>query len=221
MCRAKRFGMAVLALLWWTGVVTVHVAAQTPEAQTMALQQQRGLLALQRGDVASAMGALRAPARAGHAPSQSLLAYILERADLVAEAVPLWTAAAAQGDADAHAGLGSLYQSGRGVIKDEKLALRHFSEAAARGHAASVELVAQAWLQGQLGAHAAADPDSAQAALLRAAEQGHLASADALAGAYRSGRWGLKVDLQQAQAWQDRAKRLRDQRASAVTKAPP
>jgi uncharacterized protein len=200
-----------------SGVIALVLGCGLAQAQepTFAQQHQRGLLALQRGDVAAAMSTLRAPAKAGHAASQALLGLIFDRADMAADAAALWQAAAAQGDADAHAGLASLYQSGRGVAKDEKRALRHFSEAAARGHAASVELVAQAWLQGQLGTDAAADPEGARLAVLRAAEQGHLASADALAAAYRSGRFGLPVDPALAQSWQERAKRWREQRAVA------
>lgn len=161
------------------------------------------------------MQALRGPARAGHAPSQTLLAYILERADFAAEAAQLWRDAAAQGDAEAHAGLANLLFTGRGVAKDEKLALQHFSEAAARGHAAAAETVATAWLTGQMGARAEEQPEQARAAVLRAAQQGHLPSADALVQAYRSGRWGLGPDEREAQAWQLRAAAWRQQRAAA------
>ena len=160
------------------------------------------------------MAALRAPAQAGHAPSQSLLGFILDRIDMVDDAARLWHAAAAQGDAEAHVGLGSLYQTGRGVAKNEKLALFHFSEAAARGHAAAIEVVATAWLKRELGADAAADPATALAAVQRAAGQGHLPSVDALVLAHRSGRWGLPVDEAQALAWQARAAVLRQQRAA-------
>jgi hypothetical protein len=79
--------------------------------------------------------------------------------------------------------------------------------------------VAQAWLQGQLGADAAAEPASARAAVLRAAELGHLASADALAAGHRSGRFGLALDPVQARAWEQRANRWREQRAIASAKA--
>lgn len=196
------------------------VAAFALPAQAAAPEDhQRGLLALQRGDVGAAMQALRAPARAGHAPSQSLLAYILDRADFAAEAAQLWRDAAAQGDAEAHAGLANLHLMGRGVAKDEKLALQHFSEAAARGHAAAVEVVATAWLMGELGTKADQQPELARAAVLRAAEQGHLASAEALAAAYRSGRWGLVADEGQARSWQTRAAAWRQKRAEPPASA--
>jgi hypothetical protein len=180
---------------------------------------QRGLQAYQRGDVAGAMSALRAPAKAGHAPSLSLLGFLLDRADFTAEAAALWQRAAAMGDAEAHAGLANLYLEGRGFAKDEKLALQHFSEAAVRGHAAAIEAVATAWLRGQLGADAAAQPEQALAAIVRAAEQGHLACADALAAAYRDGRYGLARDAGLAASWQARAAAWRAQRASVATTA--
>lgn len=176
---------------------------------------QRGLLAYQRGDMAGAMQALRAPAQAGHVASLSLLGFILERADFSAEAARLWQQAAARGDADAHAGLANLYLTGRGLAKDEKAALRHFSEAAAQGHAAAAEALANAWLRGQLGTDARADPAAARKAIERAAGQGHLASAEALAAAYRQGELGLQRDETQAAAWTARAESWRQQRASA------
>lgn len=179
----------------------------------------RGLLAYQRGDIAAAMTTLRSAATAGHAPSQALLAYILEQANFSAEALALYRDAAAQDDPEGHAGLANLYLTGRGVAKDEKLALAHFSKAAERGHASSIEVLASAYLNKQHGL----DPDgrdatAAQAALRRAAERGHLASAEALARAYRSGGLGLTADAAQATAWQARAAELRKQQAAPTAK---
>jgi TPR repeat protein len=181
-----------------------------------------GLQAYQRGDVASAMGLLRAPARAGHAGSQTLLAFILERADLADEAARLYTQAAAQGDADAHAALADLYLTGRGVAKDEKRALEHFSKAAQLGHAASIEVLASAHLKGTMGLGSdPRDNSAAVGALRRAADQGHLVSVEALAQAYRRGGFGLEADAAQAAAWQARADELRRQRAGPPAKARP
>jgi TPR repeat protein len=196
------------------------IGASSPAPAAPADEHQRGLLAYQRGDVSGAMAALRPLAAAGHAPSQSLLGFILERADFSEQAAPLWRAAAEQGDAEAHAGLANLYLTGRGVAKDEKRALQHFSEAAARGHALAIEVVATAWLKGEMGADAKADPVAARAALTRAAEQGHLPSADALAQAWRLGQYGLQPDAAQAAQWQARAAQWRQQRAAVVPAKP-
>ncbi|HOX66740.1 MAG TPA: tetratricopeptide repeat protein [Burkholderiaceae bacterium] len=179
----------------------------------------RGVLAYQRGDVVAAMSALREPARAGYAPSQALLAFILDRSDFSEEAFRLYRDAAAQNDAEGHAGLASLYFAGRGVAKDEKLALEHFSKAADLGHAASIETVANAFLKRQMGLDAdGPDGAAAVAALTRAAGQDHVASAEALARAYQSGRYGLAADPAQAANWQARAVAIRKKQAAPVAK---
>ncbi len=180
---------------------------------------QRGQLAYQRGDVVGAMSTLRPAAAAGHAPSQSLLAYILDRADFGDEALPLYRAAAAQDDAEGHAGLADRYLTGRGVAKDEKLALQHFSKAAALGHAMAIEVIADAWLKGRFGLDANADPARARVALLLAAERQHLPSADAIAQAYLRGSFGLPVDEAEAARWQARSDLWRKQRSQGTAKA--
>ena len=112
---------------------------------------QRGLLAWQRGDVATAMRALRPAADAGHLPSQTLLAFILDQAGFADDATRLYKAAAEQGDAEGHAGLAAAYQGGRGIAKDEKQAALHFSKAAELGHAPSMVVLARAYRNGELG----------------------------------------------------------------------
>lgn len=204
-----------LALLLW--------ACATLAAAAPADDHQRGLLAYHRGDVVGAMSALRPAAKAGHAPSQALLALILDRADFSDEAFALYRDAAAQDDAEGHMGAGNAYLTGRGVAKDEKRALQHFSKAADLGHASAIEVVAEAHIKGQMGL-ASAPPDEALAAVRRAADRGHLMSIEALAQAYRSGggsgRWGLAADPAQATAWQAKATQLKAQRA-AVKPVPP
>lgn len=194
-------------------VLAVSLAQAAP-----ADDYDRGLQAYRSGDVTTAMTVLRPGAKAGHPASQSLLAFILDNADFVEEATSLFKQAAAQDDPDAHSGLGNFYLTGRGVAKDEKQALLHFSKAAALGHALSVQVVATAYLKRQMGADAAADPQAAQQAVLRAAAHGHLPSVDALVEAYRSGRWGLPVDEAQAAQWQAKAAALRKERSPAPVK---
>ncbi|MBL8351364.1 MAG: sel1 repeat family protein [Burkholderiaceae bacterium] len=159
------------------------------------------------------MAALKPAAQAGHAPSQTLLAFILDRADFVDEAARYYRDAAALGDAEGHAGLANAHLTGRGVAKDEKLAAAHFSKAAELGHAASIELLATAWSRNQLGLDANANPAAALSALQRAADAGHLPSTEALARAYQGGGLGLAPDAAEAARWQARATELRKQRA--------
>ena len=111
----------------------------------------RGLEAYHRGDVAAAMSVLRAPAKAGHAPSQALLAFMLDRGDFVEEAAALYRQAAAQDDTDALYALANFHLTGRGVAKDEKQALALFSKAAELGHAASAQVLADARARGLMG----------------------------------------------------------------------
>lgn len=180
----------------------------------------RGLEAFNRGDVTTAMTVLRAPAKASHVASQTLLAFILDRADFPEEAARLYREAAAQGDAEAHAGLGNLHLAGRGISKDEKQAVVHFSKAAELGHVPSIHALADAYLRGQMGLDKASRDDSRAVAVLRqAAEKGHLPAAEALALAYRSGEWGLAADTVAAAQWQSRVNELRKQRPGAASKA--
>lgn len=188
---------------WPIGACGVLLLGALQAHGAPADEHQRGLGAYHRGDVVAAMAALRPAARAGHAPSQALLAFLLERADLVEEAAALYAAAAAQDDAEGLVGLAQLRLEGRGVAKDEKQALVHFSKAAALGHVAAAEHVAMAWLDGRWGADAAAEPARAAAALRRAAELGHGRSIEALA---RPGGGPLAgvVDTDEATRWQQR-----------------
>jgi len=181
---------------------------------------QRALQAYQRGDVTGAMTLLRGPARAGHAASQTLLAYILNHAGFSDEAAQLYRDAAAQDDAEGHAGLAAMYLAGRGIAKDEKLVLQHFSKAADLGHAASIDLLASAYLNKQYGLEPEGrDAAAALAAWRRASQQGHLASAEALARAYQTGQSGVAADAAQAAAWQARAAELRKRQAAPAARA--
>ena len=200
---------------WWHGgaVVAMWVGSGAVLA-TAADDHRRGLQAYQRGDVVAAMAALRGAAAAGHAPAQSLLAFILDRADFAVEALQLYRSAAAQDDAEGHAGLALMALTGRGIAKDENLALQHFSKAADLGHAASIQALAGAYLKNQLGLDAEGrDATAALHAWRRAAEQGDAPSADALARAYQAGRHGVAADAGQAASWQARAAAIRKQHA--------
>lgn len=188
------------------------VAFATPDED-----YQRGLTAYHRGDVSTAIGALRPAAAAGHAPSQALLAFVYERAGEVDRAVPLYRDAAAQGLPDAQVRWAEMLLAGQGVAKDEKAAFEQFSKAAAQGHRHAVEVVATAWLKGQWGADERAEPAAARAAVQRAADGGHLPSAEALAAAYRSGRFGVDLDPAQASRWDTQVSAWRRQRAPAAS----
>lgn len=205
----------------WQGMASVIGAQLLCVAVAMASADddyRRGLAAFQRGDVVAAMSTLRPGASAGHAPSQSLLAFILDRADFTEEAATLYRAAAAHGDAEAHAGLANLLLTGRGIAKDEKAAFEHFSKAAQLGHELSIQVVADAYLKNQFGQSAAREPAVAREALERAAGRGHLAAAEALVDACRSGGLGQAADPACEAAWRQRVAEIKRQRIGAPAK---
>lgn len=193
-------------------MLLIALAGASAAGAAPADDHARGVQAYQRGDVVGAMRELGRAADAGYVPSQTMLAFILDRADFAAEAARLYRAAAERDDADGHAGLAGAYLTGRGIAKDEKAAWRHFSKAADLGHAASIEQVADAHRLRRMP-EGMDSPEAARAALLRAAERGHLASIDALAQAHASGAFGLAPDAAQAERWRARAETLRRQRA--------
>ncbi len=205
---------------WRTAALCGLALASVPCAAAPEDDFRRGQQSYQRGDVVGAMAALRPAADAGHAPSMSLLAFILDRAGFDADALRWYRAATEKDDAEGHAGLANFYLTGRGVAKDEKAAFRHFSKAAEKGHALSIEVVAGAYLGSALAAAAPADDGAALVALERAALRNHLPSVDALALAHQSGQRGARIDAQQAEVWRTRAADLRRLRA-APPPAPP
>lgn len=157
--------MASLRLLRATMLAALLAPLALPGASAAPEDEhRRGLEAYHRGDVAAAMTILRAPARAGHAPSQSLLAFMLDRGDFVDEAAQLYAQAAAQDDTEALYALANFHLTGRGVAKDEKRAVALFSKAADLGHVPSMQVLADAYAKGTMGLA----PDAAQSAHWRA-----------------------------------------------------
>lgn len=130
----------------WVLLLACAAAVAAP-----ADDHQRGMQAWQRGDVVAAMSELRRAADAGHVPSQTMLAFILDRAGYVDESARLYQAAAERNDAEGHAGFAAALLGGRGLAKDEKQAWQHFSKAAELGHLPSIDLLAQAYSKGQPG----------------------------------------------------------------------
>jgi uncharacterized protein len=166
-----------------------------------------GADAYRTGDVVRAMALLKASADAGHARSQSLLAYILDQAEFNEEAVAYYRKAAAQGDAEGEYGLGSMYAAGEGVKRDPTEARKWITRAAERGHAAAINSLAQAYIDGELGIDET-QRNGAEALrwMHQAAESGYLPALERLAAAYRTGAYGLAIDLKQAEAMDAKAR---------------
>ena len=181
--------LIALLLLWQVGV-----AWAAPEDDFRA-----GSQAYRSGDVVQAMALLKKSADAGHAPSQALLAYILDQAEFNDEAVDYYRKAAAQGDPEGEFGLGSMYAAGEGVKRDPAEARKWIARAAEKGHAAAINSLAQAYIKGELGLDET-QRNGAEALrwVRRAAAAGYLPAMEHLAAAYRAGAYGLAVDLKQA-----------------------
>lgn len=160
-----------------------------------------GSQAFREGDVVQAMAVLKKSADAGHAPSQSLLAYILDKAEFNDEAVAYYRKAAAQGDAEGEFGLGSMYAAGEGVKRDPAEARKWIARAAEKGHATAINALAEAYIKGGLGVEEQ-QRNSAEALrwVRRSADSGYVPAMEQLAVAYRSGTYGLAVDSTQATA---------------------
>lgn len=119
--------------------------------------------------------------------------------------------AAKQGNADGQFYLGALYSVGEGVKKDPKEAFRLIKSAADQGHAQATNVLAQAYLNAQLGIPES-ERDSAEALtwVKAAVANDYLPAIDALALAYRNGGFGLTPDTKEADRLVAKANAIRN-----------
>jgi uncharacterized protein len=189
--------------------VTLKVPASAGSAN-LATSYEAGSKAYTEGDVAAAMSFLKPAADAGHAPSQALLAFILDKTLFYDEAVAYYRKSAEQANADGLYGLGVMYSEGSGVKQDINEARRLITSAAEKGHKQAINVIAQAYINGGLGLNEAArQGPEALAWIKRSADNDDLPSIDALAAAYISGQYGLTPDPKKAEAWIAKANKLR------------
>ena len=200
----------ILLLISWCWAAG---AAAAPEDEYRA-----GAASYRSGDVVQAMALLKKPADAGHAGSQALLAYILDKAEFNEEAIAYYRKAAAQGNADGEFGLGSMVAAGDGVKRDLAEAQKWILRAADKGHAQAIESLAQAYIVGGLGLDDAQRQGSDAARwITRAANNNFLPAIERLAAAYRAGHYGLAVDIKKAEALE---LQVRNARGVAAKTAP-
>lgn len=201
--RRWRLGAGLAALLMATAVQA------GPEEDYQA-----GLAANKAGDLVGAMVPLKRAADAGHAKAQALYGSILDQAELNEEALGYLRKAAAQGDADGEYALAAMLIAGDGTPKNPAEGARLLRAAAAQGHPAAINVLAQAYIDSdeRLGA---ADPQAPEARdwVSKAAEGGYLPAMDALAAAQKSGRFGFSVDPAAARKWSDQARQVRAKKA--------
>ena len=172
------------------------------------------MTAYRGGDMTGAMTTLRRTSGQGHVPSMLLLGYILEQGSLESEAVQVYRKAAEAGSAEGEVGLAAMVAAGKGTPRDLPQAVRLYESAAAKGSATAANVLAQAYITGNLGLGAdQRDNVRALAALRRAAEHGYAPAAAELARAYTTGDYGVTPDPVEAARWQPKA--------SATSKAGP
>lgn len=186
------------------------LAGASSSAAAPDIDYQNGSRAARNGDLVAAAASLRRAADAGHAPSQALLASILDEAEYNEEALTWYRKAAEQGNADGEFGLGTMYMSGEAVKRDPAQAYAWFLRAAERKHDAATLALANAYLRFEKG-ELDVGPERARAAewLAKAAALDYLPALDALALAYRAGNFGLAPDLALAQQHAARADAIR------------
>jgi TPR repeat protein len=110
-----------------------------------------GFKAYQEDDLVVAMSSLERAAEAGHPQAQALLGYIFDKAEDNAAAVRYYRMAADQGNAEGAYWLAALYANGEGVPKDYSEAFRWFLVAAEAGYGPAIDVVSNAYLNGELG----------------------------------------------------------------------
>lgn len=173
---------------------------------------QAGVKSFRDGDVVGAMTPLRAASLAGHAKAQALLAEILDRTDFDEDAIALYRKSAAQGEPDGMFGLGVMVAAGEGTKKDVLGGREWILKAADKGLVLAVNVIAQAYLKGELG-YNEADRNRPEALtwIKRAASNEYLPAIDALAAAYTTGS-GLPVEVDRvlAEQYQAQANRIRN-----------
>lgn len=116
---------------------------------------------------------------------------------------------AAAGDADAQAGLGWLYATGKRVSKSYKQAFQWYLKAARQGHAVASYDLNLCYLLGQ-----GIDQDDKQAFrwVKKSAEAGYPDAVLALAWHYHGGR-GVRANLKQAEHWYRKSARTGESKA--------
>lgn len=201
-----RWRQWVIVLLVSTTGVSLNVLAGADE------DYQAGVKSFRDGDVVGAMTPLRAASLAGHAKAQALLAEILDRTDFDEDAIALYRKSAAQGEPDGMFGLGVMVAAGEGTKKDVQAGREWILKAAEKGLALAVNVIAQAYLKGELG-YNEADRNTPEALIWikRAASNEYLPAIDALVAAYTTGS-GLPVEMDrmQAEQYQAQANRIRN-----------
>lgn len=168
------------------------------------------------GDVVGAMSTLKRAADAGHAAAQALLADILDKAEFNEEAVGYYRKSAEQGNPEGQYGLGSMYASGEGIARDPEQARRWMVLAAEQGHAQAINVLAQAYIGGELGIDKKERTgETALRWIRKAAGNRYIPALEFLASAYRTGWFGM-TDASEAERLDAQLKQARGNKNQAT-----
>lgn len=174
---------------------TVGAAVAGPDEDYAA-----GMVAYQRTDFFAAVPLLRKAADAGHVEAAVVLATIYDGAEQDEQAVIYFRKAADAGSLDGMFGLANMLAAGDGVKKDVEEAKVLFVKAANGGHKVALQVMAQAYLRGELGVpEAERKGKEALKWITLAADAGFIPALEALEQAYRTGDYGLPVDAAKAE----------------------
>ncbi len=114
-------------------------------------EHKKGSIAYQQGNLIQAMSHFELAAKAGYAPSQTTLAYILDQAEENKRAFKLFKQAAKKNYAAAQFGLGNMYAKGEGTSKNITLAGILIKKSATQNHIPAMRAYAYALEFGNLG----------------------------------------------------------------------
>lgn len=156
-----------------------------------------------QGDMVAAMPLLHKAADAGYAPAQATLAFILDYSEFNDDAAVYYRKAAEQGNANGQFGLATMLVSGEGTKQDLPEARRLFTLAAEQGHEQSINVLAQAYISGQLGITEDQRQGSEALRWVKlSAGSNYLPAMKVLIDAYRAGGFGMPADVATADALQ-------------------
>ena len=178
-----------------------------------------GKKAFRAGDIVGSMAPLKRASEAGHAAAQALYGQILDRSELDEEAIEWYRKSAEQNDPDGQFGLGSMLASGEGGKRDVVAARKWIERSAEQGHVQAINLLAQSYINGQLGlTEEERSGPRALAVLKKAADLDFLPAMDALAQAYATGSYGAVPDPGLSETYAKKAREKRNAKPAQATK---
>ena len=172
----------------------------SPTAEEIEKAYNTGQEYWDKGDPVSAMRPLKIAADGGHPKAQALFAVILDAADDDVDAANYYRKSADQGNPDGMFGLATFMVSGDGDTKiDIAAAKALYLKAAELDHTSSVSVVIMGLVNGKMGFNATErNGPSALKWYTKGAEMGLTVAIEQLSIAHREGKYGLPVNIEEA-----------------------